>query len=872
MSKYVYLFSEGNKDMRELLGGKGANLCEMTKLGLPVPKGFIVTTEACKNYYDSKKKISDNIKDEILKKIHVLENLTGKKINDPKKPLLVSVRSGARASMPGMMDTILNVGLNDELAEHLSESTGNKKFVYDSYRRLIMMYSDVVCNIDKKIFEDILSKYKKKHGYIYDTDLNGDDFFFIVNEYKKVYFKEMKEEFPSTMESQLMNAVKSVFNSWNNERAIYYREINNIPDDWYTAVNVQEMVYGNLNNESATGVAFSRNPETGDNNLYGEFMINAQGEDLVSGVRTPVNINKMKNTFPKCYQEFLNISKKLERHYKDMQDMEFTIENNKLYILQTRNGKRSAKSAIRIAVDLVTEKIINKKEAISRVSESDIENSLHKCFKSTDLKAARIFSKGLGASPGAGSGKICFDRDKAIERSKNGENIILVREETSAEDIKAMAVSAAVITLTGGRTSHAAVVARGMGTCCVCGCSDIKYNSKDNSITANGIKLKENDVLSVDGTTGNIYLGELSTVNASLDDYFKKFMDIVYSVKRLGVRANAETINDIKTAIKYNCEGIGLARTEHMFFEKEKLLYFRKMILASTIDDRIDALNSIKKIQIKDFEAILKLLNGLPLTVRYLDPPLHEFLPKTSSEVKEFSKVTGISVSKINAKIDEVKEFNPMMGLRGVRLLINYPEIIECQTESLLTAIYNVEKKGIKTNLEIMIPLISDIKEFSYVKDIIKEVEVKLSKKFNTTLNYKIGTMIELPRACIKADEIAMEADFFSFGTNDLTQMSYGFSRDDSSKFLTEYYNKNILSKSPFETLDQSGVGELITIAVNKSKCVNSNIKLGICGEHGGDKDSIEFFNKLGLNYVSCSPYRIPVAALSAAKSVLKEE
>ena len=872
MNKFVYLFNEGNKDMRELLGGKGANLCEMTKLGLPVPKGFIITTLACKNYYDNKKTIDNSIKEEILKKISVLESLTGKKINDPDKPLLVSVRSGARASMPGMMDTILNVGLNDTLAESLSKSTNNKKFVYDSYRRLIMMYSDVVCGIDKKNFEDILNKYKKKHNYIYDSDLNGDDFYYIVGEYKKLYYKFMNEEFPSKMEVQLMNAVKSVFNSWNNERAIYYREVNNIPDDWYTAVNVQEMVYGNLNNESATGVAFSRNPEDGDNSLYGEFMINAQGEDLVSGVRTPVNINKMKNTFPKCYNEFVSISKKLERHYKDMQDMEFTIENNKLYILQTRNGKRSAKSSIRIAVDLYKERIITKEEAISRVSESDIENSLHKCFKQTDLKAASIFSKGLGASPGAGSGKICFNRDKAIERSKNGESIILIREETSAEDIKAMAVSSAVVTLSGGRTSHAAVVARGMGVCCVCGCSDIKFNSKDNSITCNGIKLKENDVISVDGTTGNIYLGELTTVNASLDEYFKKFMELVYSVKTLKVRANAETISDIKTALKYNCEGIGLARTEHMFFESNKLLHFRKMILATSKDERIDALNSIKKIQIKDFEAILKLLNGLPLTVRYLDPPLHEFLPKTSEEVKEFSKVTGISVKKINDKIEEVKEFNPMMGLRGVRLLINYPEIIECQTESLLTAVNNVEKKGIKTNLEIMIPLVSDIKEFTYVKNIIKEVELKLNKKFNTKLKYKLGTMIELPRACVKADEIGLEADFFSFGTNDLTQMSYGFSRDDSSKFLNEYYNKNILSKSPFETLDQSGVGELISIAVNKSRCINPKIKLGVCGEHGGDKNSIEFFNELGLDYVSCSPYRLPVAALSAAKASIKNK
>ena len=872
MTKFVYLFNEGNKDMRELLGGKGANLCEMTQIGMPVPKGFIITTEACTYYYKNNQKLRDSIIKEILSKLNVLENLTGKKINDNTKPLLFSVRSGARASMPGMMDTILNVGLNDELAEKMVENTGNKRFVYDCYRRLIMMYSDVVCEYDKNKFECILEEYKIKNNYKFDNELNGNDWFYITDEFKKLYKKLAKKEFPQTMEEQLLGAVSAVFRSWNNDRAIYYRKMNNIPDSWGTAVNVQEMVYGNLNEDSATGVAFSRNPSDGSDEIYGEFMVSAQGEDLVSGVRTPLSFDEFKKIMPTQYEEFCRYAKKLEKHYKDMQDMEFTIEDKKLYMLQTRNGKRTAKSAIRIAVDLYNEGLISKKDAILRVEEKDIENVLHMTFKENSLKNAKAITKGLPASPGAGSGHIYFTAEDAIKAHESGEDVILVRLETSPEDISGMNSSNAIVTVRGGRTSHAAVVARGMGKCCVCGCNDIEINEKNKTLTVAGFKYKEKDIISVDGTTGIIYEGELQTEMPKLDDYFKEFMKLVYSVKKLGVRTNAETIEDVRNAIKLGAEGIGLSRTEHMFFESEKLFNFRKMIIAETLEERIKALNNIKKLQIKDFEKIFKELNGLPLTVRYLDPPLHEFLPKTKNEIKLLSKELECTEKKLQKRIDDLKEFNPMMGLRGCRLLIKYPEIIKMQTESLITAAINVEKKGIQTNLEIMIPLISDVKELIYIKKYINEAANEILKKTEIKLKYNIGTMIELPRACIKADEIATEADFFSFGTNDLTQMSFGFSRDDASKFLNNYYDNNILETSPFESLDESGVGELVSIAVHKSKCVKPRIKLGICGEHGGDPKSVMFCHKLGLNYVSCSPYRVPVSALAAAKAVLREK
>lgn len=867
MNKFVYSFSEGNKDMRSLLGGKGANLCEMTKLGLPVPKGFIVTTEACTEYYKNNKKISKSIKEEILEKLTYLENVTKKKINDPKKPLLLSVRSGAKNSMPGMMDTILNVGLNDRLAIEMEKETNNKKFVYDSYRRLIMMYADVVCNFDKKVFEKILASYKVEHNYQNDIELNGDDWFYITEEYKRLYKKLANKEFPQDIKEQLLNATAAVFNSWNNDRAIYYRKMNNISDSDGTAVNVQEMVYGNLNESSATGVGFSRNPSTGENEIYGEFMINAQGEDLVSGVRTPLSFNQFKKRMPKLYDEFCTYAKKLERHYKDMQDMEFTIMDNKLYLLQTRNGKRTPKAAIRIAVDLYNEGLISKNDAILRVNEKDIENNLHETFKAKELKEAKVITKGLPASPGAGSGHIYFSSEDAIKANKNNEDVILIRLETSPEDISGMNASNAIITIHGGRTSHAAVVARGMGKCCVCGCNEIEIDEKNKTMYVNKKKYKEGDLISVDGVTGNIYEGKISTEIPKFDKYYEEFMKMVYSVKRLKIRANAETLNDVSQSLKLGAEGIGLSRTEHMFFEDNKLYHFRKMIIATAKDERIEALNEIKKIQIKDFEKIMKKLNGLPITVRYLDPPLHEFLPKTPNELKKLSKELKCSEKTLERRISELKEFNPMMGLRGCRLLIKYPEIIEMQTESLITAAINTEKKAVKTNLEIMIPLINDVEEFIFIKNIINKVANKLFKENNYKVRYKVGTMIELPRACIKAADIAMEADFFSFGTNDLTQMCYGFSRDDSSKFINTYIEEKILPCSPFESLDISGVGELINIAVMKAKCIKPNIKLGICGEHGGDPKSVMFCHYIGLNYVSASPYRIPVAALAAAKA-----
>ena len=867
MNKFVYSFNEGSKDMRSLLGGKGANLCEMTKLGLPVPKGFIVTTEACTDYFNNNKKVSKIIKDEILEKLTYLENVTKKKINDAKKPLLLSVRSGAKNSMPGMMDTILNVGLNDRLAIEMTKETNNKKFVYDSYRRLIMMYADVVCNLDKKEFEKILDSYKREHNYQNDIELNGDDWFCITEKYKKLYKKLANKEFPQDIKEQLLNATAAVFNSWNNDRAIYYRKMNNISDSDGTAVNVQEMVYGNLNDSSATGVGFSRNPSTGENEIYGEFMINAQGEDLVSGVRTPLSFKEFKKKMPKLYDEFCTYAKKLERHYKDMQDMEFTIMDNKLYLLQTRNGKRTPKAAIRIAVDLYNEGLISKNDAILRVNEKDIEKNLHETFKTKELKEAKVITKGLPASPGAGSGHIYFTSEEAIKANKNNEDVILIRLETSPEDITGMNVSNAVVTIHGGRTSHAAVVARGMGKCCVCGCNEIEIDEKNRTMYVNKKKYKEGDLISVDGVTGNIYEGKIATEIPKFDKYYEEFMKMVYSVKKLKIRANAETLNDVSQSLKFGAEGIGLSRTEHMFFEDNKLYYFRKMIIATTKEERIDALNEIKKIQIKDFEKIMKKLNGLPITVRYLDPPLHEFLPKTANELKKLSKELKCNEKSLERRVSELKEFNPMMGLRGCRLLIKYPEIIEMQTESLITAAINIEKKGIKTNLEIMIPLINDVEEFIFIKNIINKLANKLFKENNYKIRYKIGTMIELPRACVKAADIAMEADFFSFGTNDLTQMSYGFSRDDSSKFINTYIENGILQCSPFESLDISGVGELINIAVMKAKCIKPNIKLGICGEHGGDPKSVMFCHYIGLNYVSASPYRIPVAALAAAKA-----
>ena len=867
MEKYVYSFFEGNKDMKELLGGKGANICEMIRLGMPTPIGFTVTTEACNKYYENNSELPSGIEKEILKNLKKLEGYTLKKFNDPKSPLLLSVRSGARASMPGMMDTVLNLGLNDELARLYAQNINNKRFVYDSYRRFIMMYSDVVCGYDKSKFERVLDKYKSDKKYKFDNDLDGDDWFYITEKFKSIYEDESGSKFPQDIETQLINAVTAVFRSWNNDRAIVYRKMHNIPDSWGTAVNVQEMVYGNLNDSSATGVAFSRNPSSGKNEIYGEIMINAQGEDLVSGVRTPQTFDEFKKIMPKQYNEFCRFAHILERHYKDMQDMEFTIEDGKLYMLQTRVGKRTSSASLKIALDLHKEGMINRDEVINRIDDKILENILHDGFSKDELSKYTPIASGLPASPGAGVGLITFNASDAIKKNKEGNPVILVRLETSPEDIEGMISSEAVVTVRGGMTSHAAVVARGMGKCCVCGCENIIVDEKNKVVIIDNKKYTENDYLSVDGNTGNIYKDVIKKENPKLSGEFEEFMKMVNATKKLGIRANAETVEEVKTAINLGAEGIGLCRTEHMFFDNDKLINFRRMIVSSTLEERLDALNKIKKIQIKDFEAILKELNGLPMTVRYLDPPLHEFLPKTDADLKELAKEINIPYKKLKDRVSELKEFNPMMGLRGCRLLIKYPEIIEMQTESLLTAAINLKKKDITSNIEIMIPLVSDVKELIFVKKYINKVADSLFKKNDVKINYSVGTMIELPRACVKADEIAMEADFFSFGTNDLTQMTFGFSRDDSSKYIKTYYDEHLLESDPFATLDTSGVGELIQIAVNKSKCVKRNIKLGICGEHGGDPDSILFCHNTGLNYVSCSPYRVPISALYAAKA-----
>lgn len=868
MKKFVYDFNEGNKDMRELLGGKGANLCSMASLGLPVPEGFIITTEACNKYYEENETLPVAIEEEIYKHLRTLEEKTKKILGDANKPLLVSVRSGARSSMPGMMDTILNLGLNDEVAASLSATMQNKRFVYDSYRRLIMMFCDVVMGGDKSLFEEYLTTYKKEKGYSSDIELSGDDWFFITNKYKEMYKDITKEEFPMDATSQLIMAVGAVFKSWNNKRAIYYRKINNIPDSWGTAVNIQEMVYGNKNNNSGTGVAFSRSPITGEDKLFGEYLINAQGEDVVAGVRTPKSIDSLKEIMPNVYAEFQRIAKRLEDYYQDMQDMEFTIEDGHLYMLQTRNGKRTGLASLNIATSLVKEGKITKEEAIERVSIDDITQAMHPIFKEESLKNATLIGSGLAASPGAARGTIVFEASKAIEEAKKGHKTILVRHETSPEDIEGMHYAEGVLTIRGGMTSHAAVVARGMGIVCVSGCSNMDILDKT-LITKDKKTLKEGDVISIDGTTGNVYMGSLELESASSNTALTDLLKMCDEVKNLGVRANADTKKDMEIAKNFGAEGIGLVRTEHMFFEAMRIFKFRQMILAPDKETRLKALVSLLPYQEKDFEELYRLNSGLPVVIRYLDPPLHEFLPKEDKEIAELAKVLNLSIEDLKLKIDSLKEFNPMMGHRGSRLDITYPEIAVMQTNAIISAACNVKNEGIEPVVEIMLPLIMDSKEFIYIKNIVeKEIKRVLAKR-NVDLSYQIGAMIEVPRAAILADELAQVCDFFSFGTNDLTQLTFGFSRDDAAKFLKDYYDKKILTTDPFMNLDTNGVGKLVKVATKLSRAIKPNISLGVCGEHAASLESIIFFDRIGLSYISASAYRVPIAKLAAAKATL---
>ena len=874
--KYVYAFKEGNANMRNLLGGKGANLAEMTNLGLPIPQGFTVTTEACTEYYNCGKKISSEIEKQIFDALTELEKVQGKKFGDVNDPLLVSVRSGARASMPGMMDTILNLGLNDESVEGFAKKTGNPRFAYDSYRRFIQMYSDVVMEVNKSFFEKIIDEIKENKGIKYDTELTVDDLKELVKRFKEVYKDHMKgEEFPQNPKTQLMGAVKAVFRSWDNPRAIVYRRMNDIPGDWGTAVNVQSMVFGNMGDTSGTGVAFTRNPSTGEKGIYGEYLINAQGEDVVAGVRTPQPIKKLKEDLPECYEEFMKIANKLEEHYKDMQDMEFTIQEGKLYFLQTRNGKRTARAAINIACDLVDEGMITPEEAISRIDAKSLDQLLHPMFDDKALKNGEVIGEALPASPGAAAGKVYFTADEAKKMGKGGkgERVILVRLETTPEDIEGMVASQGVLTVRGGMTSHAAVVARGMGTCCVSGCGDITINEEAKSFTLGGHTIKEGDYISLDGSTGKIYLGDIKTVDATVSGNFGRIIAWADEFRRLKIRTNADNPRDTKKAIELGAEGIGLCRTEHMFFEADRIPKIRKMILSETVEEREKALNELIPFQKGDFKAMYKELNGLPMTVRYLDPPLHEFLPSDEEDIKALAKDMNVSVEHLKNKIAELHEFNPMMGHRGCRLAVTYPEIAKMQTRALMeAAIEASEEMGIKITPEIMIPLVGEKKELKFVKDIVIEVAEQVKKEKKSDITYHIGTMIEIPRAALLADEIATEAEFFSFGTNDLTQMTFGFSRDDAGKFLDAYYQNKIYESDPFARLDQNGVGKLIEMAAKLGRQTRPDLHLGICGEHGGEPSSIEFCHKVGLDYVSCSPYRVPIARLAAAQANLKNK
>ena len=870
MKKYVYLFKEAKGGNKALFGGKGANLAEMTRIGLPVPQGFTITTEACTKYYEDGKKINEGIMAQIYQKLAQIEKMTGKKFGDSTNPLLVSVRSGARVSMPGMMDTILNLGLNDEVVEGLAKLTNNPRFAYDSYRRFIQMFSDVVMQQDKSKYERILDQIKEKKGVKFDKDLSADDLKEIVKLFKKLYKEGQKQEFPQEPKVQLIEAVKAVFRSWDNERANVYRRMHDIPYSWGTAVNVQSMVFGNMGEDSGTGVAFTRNPATGENTLYGEYLMNAQGEDVVAGIRTPQPIAKLEEQNPEVYKEFVAIATKLEDHYKDMQDMEFTIERGKLYMLQTRNGKRTAKAALKIAVDLVKEGKISEKDALLMLDPKQLDALLHPTFNADAVKKAKVIGEALPASPGAASGKICFTAEKAKEQGKK-EKVVLVRLETSPEDIEGMAASQGILTARGGMTSHAAVVARGMGTCCVAGCSAIKFADDGKSFELGGKKYKEGDVISFDGSTGKIYDGAIETESAKISGEFATIMEWADKYRKLNIRTNADNPRDASVAFSFGAEGVGLCRTEHMFFEADRIPAVREMIVSSTTAEREKALKKLLPMQKKDFKGIFKAMKGRPVTIRFLDPPLHEFLPHEDDEIRALAKEMKLTFESLKATVESLHEFNPMMGHRGLRLAVTYPEIARMQTEAVITAAIEVEKEeGFKVVPEIMIPLTCDSKEFKYVKDIVTDTADKILAEKKVEMQYKVGTMIEIPRAAITADQIAKYAEFFSFGTNDLTQMTYGFSRDDAAKFLDVYYEKKIFESDPFARLDQNGVGKLVRIAAELGRSTRPDIKLGICGEHGGDPSSVEFCHRIGLNYVSCSPYRVPIARLAAAQANIK--
>ncbi|HHT14347.1 MAG TPA: pyruvate, phosphate dikinase [Clostridiales bacterium] len=875
MAKYVYLFDEADASMRNLLGGKGANLAEMTKIGMPVPPGFTVTTEACTRYYNDGKMIAPEIEKQIFEALAAVEKNVGKKFGDLENPFLVSVRSGARASMPGMMDTILNLGLNDIAVQGLARLTENERFAYDSYRRFIQMFSDVVMEIDRMKFHDALEAVKEENGCALDTDLTAENLKEVVRRYKEIYRGEKGEEFPQDPKVQLMESIKAVFRSWNNPRAIYYRRMNDIPGDWGTAVNVQSMVFGNMGNDCGTGVAFTRNPATGENYLYGEYLMNAQGEDVVAGIRTPHNIDDMKEELPEIYQQFADIAQKLEDHYRDMQDLEFTIERGRLYILQTRNGKRTAAAAVKIAVDLVDEGKITEEEAVLKVEPKQLDTLLHPTFDANALKKATAFVTGLAASPGAGSGAIYFTADEAARQGKAGKAVVLVRDETTPEDIEGMDYAQAILTARGGMTSHAAVVARGMGRAAVVGAGALRINEADRSMTVNGKVYKEGDLVSVDGSTGKVYEGIIPQVEASVSGDFGRLMGWADAARTLKVRTNADNPRDTKQALEFGAEGIGLCRTEHMFFESTRIKAMREMILSDTQEQRRVALDKILPYQQKDFEEMFTALEDRPMTVRFLDPPLHEFLPQKSmvDEIAEIAKELGTTSDEIVKKIDELHEFNPMMGHRGCRLAVTYPEIAEMQTRAILQAAIKVRReKGFDIVPEIMIPLVGSKKELKFVKDIVVETANKIFEEQGESVPYQVGTMIEIPRACVTADEIAEEAEFFSFGTNDLTQMGFGFSRDDAGKFLESYYDNSILESDPFARLDVDGIGKLVETACELGRKGRPGIKLGICGEHGGDPSSIEFCHKMGLDYVSCSPFRVPIARLAAAHAAIKEK
>ena len=871
--RYVYSFNEGSKEMKSLLGGKGANLAEMTKIGLPVPPGFTITTKACNDYYENNKTIKQEIIDQIEEKLSILEKDLNKKLGSEENPLLVSVRSGAVISMPGMMDTILNLGLNDKTVLALAKATDNERFAYDSYRRFIQMFSDVAMEVQKYKFENVLDRYKEENNFKFDTDLTTEHLKAIVEEYKNIYKKEVGEDFPQDPKKQLMLAVEAVFRSWNNPRAIVYRRLNDIDNNLGTAVNIQSMVFGNMGDTSGTGVAFTRDPATGDNKLLGEYLINAQGEDVVAGIRTPQPIDTLKEVMPEIYKQFIDTVKTLEHHYKDMQDVEFTIEKGRLFFLQTRNGKRTAASAINVAVDFVNEGLITKEEAIMRIEPKQLDQLLHPKFEDKALKEATVLTKGLPASPGAGSGKIYFSAEDAAKASQNGEKVILVRQETSPEDIEGMVCSEGILTARGGMTSHAAVVARGMGKCCVAGCGEIKVDEAAKEVRKDDLVLKEGDFISLDGSTGVVYLGDVAKVEAIMTGNFEKLMNWVDEIREIRVRTNADNPRDAKAAVNFGAEGIGLCRTEHMFFDEDRIPAVRKMILSNTVKDRVEALDKLLPMQQQDFVDIYRVMGDRPVNIRLLDPPLHEFLPHDDETIEELAKDMNIAASEIRKRIVDLVEFNPMLGHRGCRLAVTYPEIAVMQTKAIINAAIEVNKEGLNVEPEIMIPLVGALNEFRNVKNTIVETANKIIEENNVNLKYTVGTMIEIPRACLIADEIAREADFFSFGTNDLTQMTFGYSRDDAGKFLNEYVDKEILEKDPFQTLDQNGVGKLVKMAANLAREEKGDkIKLGICGEHGGDPASVEFCYNTGLNYVSCSPYRVPIARLAAAQATIKNK